>query len=465
MVDGGGKKEKKAWSGRFSGDTDRFVEELTASIGFDKRLYRQDIKGSIAHCRLLEDAGIITSDEEAIIVTALNEIEQEITSGSFQFSISDEDIHMNIERRLVEKTGPVGEKLHTGRSRNDQVVLDIRMYLKDEIADIHKRIEKLKSVIVLRAKENIDVIMPGYTHLQPAQPVLFSHYLLAYYEMIDRDGQRFEDCLKRIDIMPLGSGALAGSNYNMNRVFAAELLGFTEISKNSIDAVSDRDFAIEFVSAASILMMHLSRLSEDMVIWSSSEFGIIELPDRYCTGSSIMPQKKNPDVPELVRGKSGRVFGNLVSLLTVMKGLPLSYNKDMQEDKEPIFDTVDTIKACLRAYTDIISSIEIKTEVLAGRLESGYLNATEIADYLVNKGLPFRSCHEIVGNIVRYAIEQGKQLLELSMDEYKSFSGRIGDDIHDFISMENSIARKNQPGSTSRKMVLKRIKDIEQSSI
>lgn len=455
--------KNKPWSGRFEKETDKLVEEFTASIPCDKRLYKQDIEGSIAHCLMLAKCEIIKMAEAKRIIRGLKEIRREIEDGKFKFDISLEDIHMNIEKRLIDKIGPVGGKLHTARSRNDQVALDIRLYLRDEIGEIIKFIKILKKSIVRKAGKNIDIIMPGYTHLQMAQPVLYSHYLLAYYDMFERDEQRFTDVLKRVSVMPLGSAALAGTNYPIDRKYVAKLLGFLQITTNSIDAVGDRDFSIEFISASAVLMMHLSRLSEELIIWSTSEFGFIELDDSFCTGSSIMPQKKNPDVPELVRGKTGRIYGNLMSLLTTMKSLPLAYNKDMQEDKEPLFDTVDTIKASLLIYSKMINTIKLKKERLRDVVKYGFMTATDMADYLVMKGLPFRDAHEVVGKVVSYCIKNNRLLSDLTLSELQRFSKNFEKDIFNYIKVESSINRKDIIGGTAKKQVLRRITEIEKA--
>jgi argininosuccinate lyase len=451
----------KPWGGRFTKETNKKVEEFTASISYDKRLYRHDIRGSIAHCLALVRAGILSGHESETIIKGLKDILADIEAGRFPFSTEDEDIHMAIEKRLIEKTGDIGKKLHTGRSRNDQVALDIRLYLTDEIGLILKGIGTLQSVIVELARNNLDLIMPGYTHMQAAQPVLFSHYILAYYEMLDRDKGRFEDCLKRVDSMPLGSGAIVGSNYPVDREFIAAQLGFSATSKNSVDAVSDRDFALEFLAASAITMMHLSRLSEELVLWSTSEFGYVDLPDAFCTGSSMMPQKKNPDVPELIRGKSGRVYGSLVSLLVTMKSLPLAYNRDLQEDKEPIFDTVDTIKDSLEIYAGMLKGIRLNSENIKRGGENHLLLATDLADYLVMKGLPFRMAHEVVGRIVQSCIENKRRLDDLTSEELKSYSELFDRDLKDYISVEGSVNRKDQAGGTARIRVEKRIMEIE----
>src|SRR5512144_3204467 len=429
----------KLWGGRFTQPTDKFVEEFTASIQFDKRLYHQDIRGSIAHARMLGKQGIIPMTDVEQIVHGLQRILQQIEAGEFDFSVSLEDIHMNIEARLSERIGEAGKRLHTGRSRNDQVALDIRLYLRDEIVAISAYLEMLIDALVTQAEENLDVIMPGFTHLQTAQPILFSHHMLAYVEMFKRDEGRMEDCLKRANVMPLGAGALAGTTFPIDREYVAELLDFPEVTRNSLDSVSDRDFALEFLASPSILMMHLSRLSEELVLWSASEFRFIELSDAFCTGSSIMPQKKNPDVPELVRGKTGRVYGNLMALLTVMKSLPLAYNKDMQEDKEPLFDTIDTVKGSLRIFADMIREMRVNSERMRTAAAGGYSTATDVADYLVRKGTPFRDAHEVVGKAVRYCIEMKKDLPELTLAEWHGFSDSIDADIFTAITLEASV--------------------------
>lgn len=453
--------KKKPWSGRFEKETDKLVEEFTASISFDKRLYKYDIEGSIAHCMMLARCKIIKNIEANKIIKGLRDIKKEIDGGRFKFDIALEDIHMNIERRLIDKIGTVGGKLHTARSRNDQVALDIRLYLRDKIGEIISLIRGLKKSIVKKAKGNIDVIMPGYTHLQMAQPVLFSHHLLAYYDMFDRDEDRFLDMLKRVNVMPLGSAAMAGTNYPIDRKYVAKLLQFPAVTTNSMDAVGDRDFSIEFLSASAILMMHLSRFSEELIIWSTSEFGFIEIDDSFCTGSSIMPQKKNPDVPELVRGKTGRVYGNLMSLLTTMKSLPLAYNKDMQEDKEPLFDTIDTVKASLLIYSKMIGTIKLNRDRLGEAVFQGFMTATDMADYLVMKGLPFRDAHEVVGRAVSFCIKNNKLLSDLTFYELQKFSKSFKKDIFSFIKTEKSVDRKDVIGGTSKKQVLRRIIEVE----
>jgi argininosuccinate lyase len=452
---------KKLWSGRFREKTEKIVEKFTSSLSFDVRLWRYDIEGSIAHVKMLGKQKIIPQKDVKLILKGLEEIMMEIENDQFDFQESLEDVHMNIEHALIEKIGPVGGKLHTARSRNDQVALDSRLFLRFEIREILDLIRDFQEVIVWAAEKNIDVVMPGYTHLQRAQPVLLSHYLLAYFEMLERDRERFEDCLKRVNVLPLGSAALAGTTLPVDREYVARLLKFPAISGNSMDTVSDRDFIIEFISASSLLMVHLSRLSEEIVIWNSEEFGFVELPDAYTTGSSIMPQKKNPDVPELTRGKTGRVFGHLISILTVMKGLPLSYNRDMQEDKEPLFDTVDTVKSCLEVLTGMIPEIRFKIKEMENSTEAGFLTATDIAEYLVKKGMPFREAHSVTGGLVKYCIDNKKMFTELNLKEFKKFSKFITDDIYNYISVKSSVKGKTSPGGTSRKMVLSRIKKIK----
>lgn len=451
----------KPWSGRFTQETNKLVEEFNASISFDKRLYKHDIMGSIAHARMLAKVGIVAKKEADKIVSGLNAIEKEIDAGKFRFTSDLEDIHMAVEKRLIEKIGPAGGKLHTARSRNDQVALDVRLYLRDEIKEIQSSIRDLQKALVNVAKKNLECIMPGYTHLQRAQPILFSHHLLAYYEMLKRDYERFADCFKRVNVMPLGAGALAGSPYPLDRDFVAKELGFAKPTDNSLDSVSDRDFCIEFCSAASILMMHLSRLSEELILWSSQEFGFIELSDAFSTGSSIMPQKKNPDVPELVRGKTGRVYGNLFSLLTTMKSLPLAYNKDMQEDKEALFDTIDTVKDCLTVFSPMLETMKVNKQNMLAATNGGFLTATDAADYLVKKGIPFRESHHIIGRIVAYCIKTSQGLEDLSIDEWKGFSKAFAKDIKKAISIEASVNSRKTKGGTALETVKKRLKEIE----
>jgi argininosuccinate lyase len=444
---------KKLWGGRFKQSTDTLMETFSASISFDKRLYDCDIEGSIAHCKMLARCKIITTAESNKIIKGLKRILRECDEGRFKFSDSLEDIHMNIENRLREIIGPVAGKLHTARSRNDQVCLDIRLYLRKEIDDIVGEINRLTKTLITIAKKNINHLIPGYTHLQRAQPVLLSHHLLAYVEMMLRDKDRFLDAYKRINVMPLGSAALAGTNFPIDRKITAKLLGFPEISHNSMDAVADRDFAAEFCSASALTMMHLSRFCEEVVIWNSSEFGFIELSDSFTTGSSIMPQKKNPDAAELIRGKSGRVFGNLVSLLTLMKGLPLAYNKDLQEDKEPLFDTAETVKVCLTIFTDMMKSAKF-IPIAQKELEaSGFLTATDLADYLVLKGVPFREAHELTGKTVAFCLEKDKTLTDLSLAQLRTISKRFDEEVFDHIALQNSVDRKNVYGGTAKNQV------------
>ena len=454
---------EKLWGGRFSEKTDRGVEIFTSSIDVDKRLYAYDIEGSIAHCSMLAKESIITEEDASSIIQGLGEIKREIERGKFRFDEGLEDIHMHIESRLFQVAGKVAQKLHTARSRNDQVVLDVRMYLRDETAKIIKSLLNLKKAILLVANANIDTILPGYTHLQRAQPVLLAHHMMAYYEMFLRDANRFRDCLKRINIMPLGSGALAGTTFPIDRDYTAKLLGFKEVSRNSIDSVADRDFIIEFLSAASLCMMHFSRLSEELILWSTSEFGFIELPDSFATGSSIMPQKKNPDVPELIRGKTGRVFGNLMAILSIMKSLPLAYNRDMQEDKEPLFDTVDILKACIDICSSMIPRLKINKEAMHKAATKGFLNATDLADYLVTAGMPFRQAHTCTGKAVSYALDKDKELHELTLKELKSFSTLIEKDIFNILSIEQVISRRKSFGGTAKENVMAAIQEAEKS--
>ena len=429
------------------------METFSASISFDKRLYACDIEGSTAHCKMLARCKIISPSESQKIQKGLKRILRECEEGRFQFSDKLEDIHMNIERRLREIIGPSAGKLHTARSRNDQVCLDIRLYLRNEVDETVKEIDRVCKTLVGLAKNNIDQVIPGYTHLQRAQPVLLSHHLLAYVEMLLRDKDRFLDARKRINVMPLGSAALAGTNFPIDRQYTAKILKFPEISHNSMDAVADRDFAAEFCSASALLMMHLSRFCEELVIWNSSEFGFVELSDAFTTGSSIMPQKKNPDAAELIRGKSGRVFGNLVSLLTLMKGLPLTYNKDLQEDKEPLFDSADTVKVCLKIFTGMMKSTKFKSFSFKELSASGFLTATDMADYLVLKGVPFREAHEITGKTEAYCLDKGKNLDNLSLKDLRKISKRFEEDVSEHVALKNSVDRKNIYGGTAKKQV------------
>jgi argininosuccinate lyase len=454
---------EKPWDGRFSEKTDKSVETFTASIAYDCRLYPYDIAGSIAHCRMLAAAGIITDEEASGLVEGLGTIKRELDRDEFIFDDSLEDIHMHIEARLLQVAGKVAQKLHTARSRNDQVALDVRMYLRDETHRTIDLLQTLRAVLVDLANGHQDVIMPGYTHTQRAQPVLFAHHMMAYYEMFTRDQARFSDCLDRINVMPLGAAALAGTTYPIDRPHVAELLDFPRVSSNSMDAVSDRDFAMEFLAAASICMVHLSRLSEELVLWSTSEFGFITLSDAFATGSSIMPQKKNPDVPEIVRGKTGRVFGSLMALLTLMKSLPMSYNRDMQEDKEPLFDAADTIKACLSINIQMIPRITVNREVMRKAASIGFLNATDMADYLVNQGMPFRKAHACVGGAVAYALDKGKELDQLTLDELKLFSPLIKADIFDHLTLEFMIDRRQSLGGTATENVTRAIAEARKA--
>jgi len=438
--------------GRFHKAADKLAAEYTTSIPFDWRLYPYDIAGSIAHAKMLAKQGIISTKEAEIITEGLASIREEIERGKFQFKPELEDVHMNIEARLIEKVGEVGGKLHTARSRNDQVALDLRLLAKEAISKTLIKLRELQQALISLAEANKGVVIPGYTHLQPAQPVLLAHHLLAYFEMLQRDSDRFSNCLQRTDVMPLGSGALAGVTYNVDREFLARELGFSQISQNSIDAVSDRDFVIEYEASASLCMMHLSRLAEEIILWSSAEFNFIELDEAYATGSSIMPQKKNPDVAELVRGKTGRVYGNLMALLTTMKALPLSYNRDMQEDKEGFFDTIDTLLSTLEVFAGLVKTLRVKTENAGQAVRRGYILATDLADYLVKKGEPFRTAHNIVGGLVSYAMEKGKSLSELSLTEYKEFSPLFGEEVYS-ITIESSIAARDNTGGTAPKQV------------
>ncbi|RVU29763.1 argininosuccinate lyase [Neptunomonas marina] len=442
-------KTNQQWGGRFSEPTDEFVARFTASVEFDQRMYRQDIQGSVAHAKMLTEAGVLTEQERDAIIQGLSEIEQEIEAGQFEWSVALEDVHMNIEAALTQKIGITGKKLHTGRSRNDQVATDIRLYVRDEIDFILGELSRLQTGLLDLAEQEADTIMPGFTHLQTAQPVTFGHHLLAWFEMLNRDYERFVDTRKRVNIMPLGAAALAGTTYPIQRQLTCELLGFDAPAENSLDAVSDRDFAIEFCSAASLLLMHMTRMSEELVLWTSAQFNFINLPDRFCTGSSIMPQKKNPDVPELVRGKSGRVYGHLMSLLTLMKSQPLAYNKDNQEDKEPLFDAIDTVKGCLRAFADMVPALESRKAEMREAALRGFSTATDLADYLVRKGMPFRDAHEVVGKSVAYGIETSKDLGEMTLAELQQFSDTIAEDVFDVLTLEGSVAARDHIGGTA----------------
>jgi argininosuccinate lyase len=454
----------KPWGGRFKQGTDRKVEEFTQSIHFDRRLFRYDIDGSLAHARMLAKQGIISADEERSIRKGLQAIRKEMATGSFSFDVKDEDIHMAIEKSLIRRIGKAGEKLHTGRSRNDQVVLDVRLYLRDEIKSIIKLLKNFKKGIVATAKKEINTIMPGYTHLQKAQPVLLSHYLLAFWEMFDRDEQRFKDCLKRVNIMPLGAAALAGTSLPLDRNYVARMLKFPAVSRNSMDTVADRDFIAEFIFSASVVMMHMSRFCEDLVIWSSGEFHYIEISDTFTTGSSIMPQKKNPDVAELIRGKTGRVYGHLVAMLTILKGLPMTYNRDLQEDKEPLFDTVDTIASSVEILTDMLYQITFLRERMGREAGRDFSTATDIAEYLVNKGIPFREAHGIVGRIVEYCLDNGKELPDMTLPEFRKFHAQFERDVLERLQPASSVNLRKTIGGTSLIMVEERIRDIEKAS-
>ncbi len=452
----------KLWGGRFQKATDKKVDDFNSSIRFDSRMYKQDITGSIAHAKMLGKQNIIPNEDSQLIVKTLKEILDDIENGRVDFEIDAEDIHMNIEKILTERIGDSGKRLHTARSRNDQVALDLRMYLKDEIDEMTAMLKNLAQTLILLAKNNLDTIMPGYTHLQKAQPVTAAHHFMAYVEMIKRDIGRLADCKKRMNILPLGSGALATSTYPIDREFVANELGFDSPCLNSIDGVSDRDFVIELSAALSIIMVHLSRFSEELILWNTDEFSFIEMDDAFSTGSSIMPQKKNPDVAELIRGKTGRVFGNLIGILTVMKGIPLAYNKDMQEDKEGIFDSIDTIKLCLPVFTDMIATMKINKENMRKGAGGGFTNATDAADYLVKKGVPFRNAHEIIGKLVFYCIEHSKSLEQLEIGEYKQFSDVFENDVYEAISLESCVSYRKVIGGPAKQAVLTAIEKSEE---
>ncbi len=451
----------KLWGGRFTKETNKLVEEFTASISFDQKLAKEDIAGSLAHVQMLGECGIIPEEDAAKIKQGLLSIKEKVDLNEAEFLVEDEDIHMNIEKQLIEQIGPVGGKLHTGRSRNDQVATDMHLYLRTKTTELIKLIEDVQQAIITQAKENIETLIPGYTHLQRAQPVSFAHHLMAYFWMFERDKERLTDSLKRVNWLPLGAGALAGTTFPINRERVAELLGFETIYPNSMDAVSDRDFILEFLSIGSIIMTHISRFSEELVIWSSQEFQFVELDDSFCTGSSIMPQKKNPDVPELLRGKTGRTYGNLIGLLTVLKGLPLAYNKDLQEDKEGMFDTVETLEGSLMLLAPMIETMTVNKDIMRKAINNDFSNATDIADYLVRKGLPFRDAHEVIGKIVLYAIQSGKFLLDLRIEEYQGFSLLFKDDIYEVLAPEHVVAVRNSFGGTSQDQVQEQIKLAE----
>ena len=452
----------KLWGGRFQKSTDKKVDDFNSSIRLDKRMYKQDIKGSVAHATMLGKQNIIPKEDSDKIVAELKNILKDIEDGKVEFEIDAEDIHMNIEKILIERIGDAGKRLHTGRSRNDQVALDIRMYLMDETADIEEMLIHTLNVLVDLASDHTETIMPGYTHLQKAQPVTFAHHLMAYFEMFKRDLSRLRDCRKRTNVMPLGSGALAGTTYPLDREFVASELGFDAVTMNSLDGVSDRDFVIELANCLALVMMHLSRFCEELILWSSNEFSFVEMDDAFSTGSSIMPQKKNPDVAELIRGKAGRVYGHLMGLLTTMKGIPLAYNKDMQEDKEPIFDSIDTVKLCLPVFCDMIATMTVKKDNMLKGSKGGFTNATDVADYLVKKGLPFREAHAVVGRMVFYSIEHDKSLDDLTMDEFKEFSDIIEDDIYNAISMETCVNDRKVIGGPAKEVVEKAIADAKE---
>ncbi|MFI8711515.1 argininosuccinate lyase [Brevibacillus brevis] len=443
----------KLWGGRFTKPTNQLVEEYTASISFDQKMWRQDIVGSLAHVAMLGKCGILPMEEVRQIIAGLKKVKEKIERGQAEFLVAHEDVHMNIEKMLIEEIGPVGGKLHTGRSRNDQVALDMHLYLREKLMEIIQLAMYLQEALLEQAGQHLDTVMPGYTHLQRAQPVLFGYHLMAYVSMLQRDIERMTETWKRVNVLPLGAGALAGTTFPIDRTFVAELLQFDGIYQNSMDAVSDRDFIVEFLADASLVMTHLSRLCEELVIWSSQEFSFVELDDAFCTGSSIMPQKKNPDVAELVRGKTGRVYGNLFGLLTVLKGLPLAYNKDMQEDKEGMFDTVATIHGALALLTPMIKTMQVKTDRMRQAVTNDFSNATDLADYLVRKDMPFRQAHEVVGRTVLYCIEQQKYLLDLTLEEFQSFSEAIGADVYEALAVETVVNARNVLGGTARNQV------------
>lgn len=451
----------KLWGGRFTKKTDQLVEEYTASILFDKELAEEDVQGSLAHVSMLGKCGILPADDVEKIKDGLLKVQGMIRRGELEFSVSDEDIHMNVEKALIEEVGPVGGKLHTGRSRNDQVATDMHLWLRKRVVEFVGLLNKVQEALIEQAKQNLDTIVPGYTHLQRAQPILFAHHLLAYVSMFQRDAERMQDSYKRVNVLPLGAGALAGTTFPIDRHYVAEQLGFDRVYENSLDAVSDRDFIVEFLSNASMIMMHLSRLSEEFVLWSSTEFRFVELDDAFCTGSSIMPQKKNPDVAELVRGKTGRVYGNLFGLLTVLKSLPLAYNKDMQEDKEGMFDTVRTLQGALQLYAPMIATMKVNKDRMRQAVNQDFSNATDIADYLVGKGMPFRQAHEVIGKTVLYCIQQNKYLLDLKLEEYHQFSELFGADIYQVLQPETVVDARNVYGGTATAQVSAAIERAE----
>ncbi|WLR56073.1 argininosuccinate lyase [Mesobacillus subterraneus] len=454
---------KKLWGGRFAGSAEEWVDEFGASIGFDQELAGQDIEGSIAHATILAKCGVISEDEADVIIQGLKELKQKAFKGELKYSAKLEDIHLNIEHHLTELIGPTGGKLHTARSRNDQVATDMHLYLKEQVSEIIELITEFQRTLVEQAEQNIETLMPGYTHLQRAQPISFAHHLMAYFWMLDRDKQRYMDSMKRINLSPLGAGALAGTTFPIDRHMTAEMLGFEGIYENSLDAVSDRDFILEFLSGSSVLMMHLSRLCEEIILWSSQEFQFIELSDAFTTGSSIMPQKKNPDMAELIRGKTGRVYGSLMGLLTVLKGLPLAYNKDMQEDKEGMFDTVKTVRGSLKIFAGMISTMKVKKEIMEKSIKNDFSNATELADYLAAKGVPFREAHEIVGKLVLECIQKGCFLAELPLEAYKSMNALFDENIYDALNPYNAVERRNSAGGTGFSQVKIQIEKAKRS--
>ncbi|MBI4695024.1 MAG: argininosuccinate lyase [Gammaproteobacteria bacterium] len=440
---------EKLWGGRFTGPTDAFVEAFTASVAFDQRLYAQDIRGSIAHATMLAAVGILTGEERDRIVAGLTAIEADIDAGRFTWSIAREDVHMNVEAALVERIGEVGKKLHTARSRNDQVATDIRLYLRDQIDGILAQLVRLETALVELAEREAETVLPGFTHLQAAQPVSFGHHMLAWFEMLERDRERLRDCRKRVNVLPLGAGALAGTTFPIDRELTARLLDFDGVADNSLDAVSDRDFAIEFAACASLLMVHFSRMAEELVLWNSQQFAFVDLDDAFCTGSSMMPQKKNPDVPELVRGKSGRVVGHLMSLIVLMKSQPLAYNKDNQEDKEPLFDTVDTVRDCLKAFGDLVPTLKVRRERMRQAARAGFTTATDFADYLVRRGIPFRDAHAVVGQAVKLAVERGCDLQDLTLADYQALAPQIDNEVFAALDVGASLNARNHRGGTA----------------
>ncbi|MBQ4518075.1 MAG: argininosuccinate lyase [Clostridia bacterium] len=451
--------KKKLWGGRFSKETDALVNDFNSSIRFDSRMYQEDIDGSVAHAGMLGRCGIIPQADAELIQKTLLEIKEDIANGTAELSVDAEDIHMNVETLLIARIGDVGKRLHTGRSRNDQVALDIRLYLRSACDEVRALVQSLMDTLLSLAEEHVDTIMPGYTHMQKAQPITFAHHLMAYFEMLKRDEERLSECRKRINVMPLGSGALAGTTYPLDREYVAEQLGFDAVTNNSLDGVSDRDFAIEFCSDLSMLMMHLSRFCEELILWSSHEFSFVEMDDAYSTGSSIMPQKKNPDVAELIRGKTGRVFGDLTTLLTMMKGLPLAYNKDMQEDKEAVFDALDTVLLCLPVFTNMVKTMNVRKDVMLMGAKGGFANATDVADYLVKKGVPFRDSHSIVGQMVAKAISLSKNLDDFTLEEFKECSPLIEDDIYEAISMQTCVGDRKVKGGPAPERVRQEFAD------